>query len=127
MCLQPRFAYLRFLMWLYSERLFTIFQVFTLQISFCGAVIFVKHPPATTSVVCWSHYRNAYFRCLRNNHHIERHRSSRLEVFCKRGVLRNITKFTGKHLCRSLFFPSLRPATLLKKGTLAQVFSCEFC
>ena len=30
-------------------------------------------------------------------------RSSRPEVFCK-GVLRNFTKFTGKHLCQSLFF-----------------------
>ena len=35
-----------------------------------------------------------------------------------RGVLRNFTKFTGKHLCQSLFFnkvAGLRPATLLKK------------
>ena len=31
-------------------------------------------------------------------------RSSRPEVFCKKGVLRNVTKFTGKHLCQSLFF-----------------------
>ena len=26
------------------------------------------------------------------------------EVFCEKGVLRNFTKFTGKHLCQSLFF-----------------------
>ena len=26
------------------------------------------------------------------------------EVFCKKGVLENFTKFTGKHLCQSLFF-----------------------
>ena len=25
------------------------------------------------------------------------------EVFCKKDVLRNFTKFTGKHLCQSLF------------------------
>ena len=31
-------------------------------------------------------------------------RTSRPEVFCKKGVLRNFTKFTGKHLCQSLFF-----------------------
>ena len=30
-------------------------------------------------------------------------RSSRLDVFCKKGVLRNSAKFTGKHLCQSLF------------------------
>ena len=40
------------------------------------------------------------------------------EVFCKKGVLRNFAKFTGKHLCQ-------RPASLLKK-TLAQLLSCEF-
>ena len=28
-------------------------------------------------------------------------RSSRPEVFCKNGVLRNFTKFAGKHLCQS--------------------------
>ena len=44
-------------------------------------------------------------------------------MFYKKGVLRNFTKFTGKHLY--LFLIKL-PATLLKK-TLAQVFSCEFC
>ena len=31
-------------------------------------------------------------------------RSSRPEVFCKKGVLRNFTKFIGKHLCHRLFF-----------------------
>ena len=40
------------------------------------------------------------------------------ELFCVKGVLRNFTKFTGKHLCQSLFF---------KKETLVQLFSCEFC
>ena len=34
----------------------------------------------------------------------QRFRSSRPEVFCKKGVLRNLAKFTGKHLCQSLFF-----------------------
>ena len=49
-------------------------------------------------------------------------RSSRPEVFCKKGVLRFFPKFTGKHLCQSLFFNKV-----VKKETLAQVFSCEFC
>ena len=31
-------------------------------------------------------------------------RSSHPEVLCKKGVLRNFTKFTGKHQCQSLFF-----------------------
>ena len=47
------------------------------------------------------------------------YRSSRPEVFCKKVVLRNFTKFTGKHLGRGLFFnkvAGLRPAALLKKN-----------
>ena len=31
-------------------------------------------------------------------------RSSRPEVFYKKGVLRNFAKFIGKHLCQSLFY-----------------------
>ena len=36
----------------------------------------------------------------------------------KKSVLKNIAKFTGKHLCQSLFFNKVagqRPASLLKK------------
>ena len=50
-----------------------------------------------------------------------KHRSSRPNVFCKKGVLRYFTKFTGKHLSQSLF------CNFIKKETLAQVFSSEFC
>ena len=56
-------------------------------------------------------------------------RSSRPEVFCKKGVLRNFTKFTGKHLCQSLFFnkvAGLRPATLLKKRLWHRCFPVNF-
>ena len=38
-----------------------------------------------------------------------------VEVFCKKGALRNFTNFTGKHLCQSHFLNSvagLTPATL---------------
>ena len=52
-------------------------------------------------------------------------RSSWPEMFCKKGVLRNFTKFTGKHLCQSSFLNKV--ADLKVAGTLAQVFSCEFC
>ena len=31
-------------------------------------------------------------------------KSIRLDLFCKKGVLRNFTKLTAKHLCESLFF-----------------------
>ena len=35
---------------------------------------------------------------------LRRCKTSRPEVFCKKGVLENFVKFTGKHLCYSLFF-----------------------
>ena len=56
-------------------------------------------------------------------------RSSRPEVFCKKGVLRNFAKFTGKRLCQSLFFnkvTGLRPATLLKSDSGTCVNFAEF-
>ena len=31
-------------------------------------------------------------------------RSSHAELFCEKGVLKNLSKFTGKHLCQNLFF-----------------------
>ena len=46
----------------------------------------------------------------------------------KKGSQKKIATILGKHLCQSLFFievTDLRPATLLKKETLTQVFSCE--
>ena len=46
-------------------------------------------------------------------------RSSHRRRSVKKRVLRNFAKFTGKHLCQSLF--------LIKKETLAKVFPCEFC
>ena len=50
---------------------------------------------------------------------------SRLEVFCKKAVLKNFAKFTRKHLCQSLLFnkvAGLSPATLLKKDSGTGVF-----
>ena len=56
-------------------------------------------------------------------------RSSRPEVFCKKFVLRNLAKFTGKHLRQSLFFDKvagLRPATLLKNRPWHRHFPVYF-
>ena len=58
-----------------------------------------------------------------------KNRSSRPEVFCKKGVLRNFAKFTGKNLCQSLFFnkvAGLRPATVLKKRLRHRCFPVNF-
>ena len=56
-------------------------------------------------------------------------RSSRPELFCRKGALRNFAKFTGKHLCQSLFFDKvegLRPATLLKRRVWHRCFPVNF-
>ena len=56
-------------------------------------------------------------------------RSSRQDVFCKNVFLRNFAKFTGKHLCQSLYFnevADLRSATLLKKRLWQGCFSVNF-
>ena len=54
-------------------------------------------------------------------------RSSRPEVFCKKDVLRNYKKFTGKNLRQSLFFNKVANLRPYERKTHAQVFSCEFC
>ena len=52
-------------------------------------------------------------------------RGSRLEVFCRKGDLRNLAKFTGKHL-RPVVLVKLQACNFIKKETLAQVFTCKF-
>ena len=56
-------------------------------------------------------------------------RISRREALCKKVVLKNIAKFTGKHLWLSLFFnkvSSLRSVTLLKKKLQHMLFPVRF-
>ena len=58
-------------------------------------------------------------------------RSSRPEVFCKKCVLRNFAKFTKKKtICARVFFSiklQAKANNFIKKETLTQMFSCEFC
>ena len=51
------------------------------------------------------------------------------EVFYRKSVLTNLTKFPGKHLCQGLFFNKVAVSACIfnKKGSLAQVFSCKYC
>ena len=55
-------------------------------------------------------------------------RSSHRRLSVIKGVLRNFTKFTGKHLCQRLFLIKLQALglQLYQNEFLAQVFSCEF-
>ena len=61
------------------------------------------------------------------------YRSSHQMCSVKKSVLRNFEKFTGKHLCQSIFFnkvaglsPRLSPATLLKKRLWHRCFPVNF-
>ena len=45
----------------------------------------------------------------------------------KKDVLKNFSKFSGKHLSQSLFFNKKETLFFIKKETLKQVFSCEIC
>ena len=81
------------------------------------------------------------FNKLNSYLHKIKSRSSRPEVFCKKGVLRNFATFTRKHLCQVSFLIKLQSSArilfliklqasacnFIKKETLALVFSCEFC
>ena len=56
-------------------------------------------------------------------------RSSRLQMFCRKGVLIHFAKLLRKYLSRSLSLIKLQPVglQLYYKETLMQTFSCEFC
>ena len=56
-------------------------------------------------------------------------RSSHRRCSVKKGVLRKFAKFTGKHLCQSLFFNKVaapRPATQLKRSLWHRCFPVNF-
>ena len=55
------------------------------------------------------------------------HRSSHQRCSIRKGVLRNFAKFTGKRPCQSLLLNKVGACNSIKKVTLAQVFSYEFC
>ena len=59
-----------------------------------------------------------------NDHQSKIMRSRHWRSSVRKGVLRNFAKFTEKHLCQSIFFKCR--CSFIKKGTLVQVFSCEF-
>ena len=86
-------------------------------------ILFLKSPSQMFSC--------EYYKIFKDNYFVEhlRCRSSRPEVFFEKGILRNFAKFTGKHLCQSLFLNKvarLRPATLSKKKLWHRCFPVNF-
>ena len=56
-------------------------------------------------------------------------RSSHRRCSVRKGILSNFGIFIGKNLCQSLFYNKVAGLAynVIKKETLAQAFSCEFC
>ena len=70
-----------------------------------------------------------YIQHLLPHHHCYYSEAVVRRCSIKKGVLRNFAKFTGKHLCQSLFFnkvAGLRPASLLKKRHWHGCFPVNF-
>ena len=66
-----------------------------------------------------SEHRNSF------NSKLKKFKSSRQEVFCKKSVLRNYAKFTGKHLWQSLFFNKASGLKVCVPFLLSSI--CRYC
>ena len=78
----------------------------------------------TCSVCQWLIF--AVFLSLGNDHIFQKLQP---EVFSKKRFSQKFHKIHGRHLCLSLFLIKLKASVcnIIKKETLAQVFSCAFC
>ena len=63
---------------------------------------------------------------LRTNFYRTPPRSSHQRCSMKKGVLRNFTKFTGKHLCQTLFFSKVAGCNFFKKRFWHKCFPVNF-
>ena len=96
----------------------------------CKESIFQNHKTISFTPHLPKQFQNGFTDTANQLTLIKMTRKQSHRVVLWKGFLRNSATFTGKYLCQSLFFnkfAGLRPVTSLKKETLAQVFSCEFC
>ena len=81
-------------------------------------LLFLKHLfPRTLFNGCFEIFKK-FFQQTNIHSLVQAYRSSHLQMFYKYSVLKSVSKFTGKWLCRSLF--------LIKLQTSTQLLSCEF-
>ena len=74
-------------------------------------------------------FRSPFLTHKNFNSNLHKNQKQALEVFYKKSVLETFKKFTGKHLCQSLFFnrvAALRRVTLLKKRLWRWCFTVNF-
>ena len=89
---------------------------------FCFFVVDFKHVFTQRGV------HTFIIRLIRVNRHLHT-KSSHRRCSVRKGALRNFPKFTGKHLCQSLFFNKItgpRPVTLFKKRLWHRCFPMNF-
>ena len=85
-------------------------------------------PITTTSTTQKRYLKNKCFIRYAPKTFGDKFKSSHRRCSVKKGVLRNFVKFTGKHLCQSLFLIKLQAlACNFKRQTLAQAFPCKCC
>ena len=88
----------------------------------------VKFHPGVQAFL-WIFLKKFHNSYLCNRTPYDGSRITRLTVFYKKTVLKNFAKFTGKRLCRSLFFDKVAGGVcnFIKREPLTLVFSLEFC
>ena len=104
----------------------------SIDINYCGFKTSILIGKCKTSIIAHTERQTVLIKF-----ELASNRSSHQRCSVRKGALRNFTKFTWKHLCQSLFFNKVAGSDLwetlaqacnfIKKETLAQVFSCEFC
>ena len=73
----------------------------------------------------WFPWLSGHPAPARSAHNIQKQPT---ELFCKKGVLRNFAKFTGKHLCQRLFFNKVAGLSTFGRLLLNIVIqSCSPC
>ena len=97
-----------------------------------SAFLLVKHSTKTNPWSSLSKFKQSAWEavsiCPKVLESLKGLRGHRPEVFKTEGVLQRFAKFTGKHLCRSLFFIKFvdRSVTLSKKSLRHRCFTVNF-
>ena len=92
-----------------------------LLLDFPGSKYFFS---AESGIYCWQSHRFLLRTSLTTR---LKPQKQPLELFCKKGVLRNFANFTGKHLCWSLFLIELKEVcSFIIKRLRCRCFPKEF-
>ena len=92
-----------------------------MRLHFCGSKYFFSDE---SGIYCWPSHR--YLLRTPSKTRLKPQKQP-LELFCKKGILRNFVNFTGKHLCWNFFLIELQEVcSFIKKRLRHRCFSKEF-